>query len=126
MDWGLIIKIGEIATAIAAVVGFLASVILNLRKIIHLYDKMENLIKNNEIVNKKIDDLKTDITNELKKQEDSAILRKDLLLGVARQILLERFTKVIDAGEVSAKSEGCRLSRCRIYLWWIYPSDFQE
>ena len=52
MDWGLIIKIGEVATAIAAVVGFLASVILNLRKIIHVYDKMENLIKNNEIVNK--------------------------------------------------------------------------
>ena len=114
MDWGLIIKIGEIATAIAAVVGFLASVILNLRKIIHLYDKMENLIKNNEIVNKKIDDLKTDITNELKKQEDSAILRKDLLLGVARQILLERFTKVIDAGEVSADE--------RIVLTALYQS----
>ena len=41
-------------------------------------------------------------------------LRKDLLLGVARQILLERFTKVIDAGEVSADE--------RIVLTALYQS----
>lgn len=114
MDWGLIIKIGEIATAIAAVVGFLASVILNLRKIVHVYDKVENLINSNEVVNQKIDDLKVEITNELKKQEDSALLRKDLLLGVARQILLERFTIVIDAGEISTDE--------RIVLTALYQS----
>ena len=102
MDWEQVITIGKIVGAIIAIAGFLGTVIINLRKLVHVYDKMEDLITNNEVVNKKIDYLKIDIKNELKKQEDSAILRKDLLLGVARQILLERFTKVIDAGEVSA------------------------
>lgn len=108
------ITIGEIVGAIIAIAGFLGTVIINLRKLVHVYDKMEDLITNNEVVNKKIDDLKIDIKNELKKQEDSAILRKDLLLGVARQILLERFTKVIDAGEVSADE--------RIVLTALYQS----
>lgn len=108
------ITIGKIVGAIIAIAGFLGTVIINLRKLVHVYDKMEDLITNNEVVNKKIDDLKIDIKNELKKQEDSAILRKDLLLGVARQILLERFTKVIDAGEVSADE--------RIVLTALYQS----
>lgn len=108
------ITIGEIVGAIIAIAGFLGTVIINLRKLVHVYDKMEDLITNNEVVNKKIDDLKIDIKNELKKQEDSAILRKDLLLGVARQILLERFTKVIDAGGVSADE--------RIVLTALYQS----
>lgn len=108
------ITIGEIVGAIVAIVCFIGTIMINLRKAVHVYDKMEDLITNNEIVNKKIDDLKTDIKNELKKQEDSAILRKDLLLGVARQILLERFTKVIDAGEVSADE--------RIVLTALYQS----
>ena len=114
MDWEQVITIGEIVGAIIAIAGFLGTVIINLRKLVHVYDKMEDLITNNEVVNKKIDDLKIDIKNELKKQEDSAILRKDLLLGVARQILLERFTKVIDAGEVSADE--------RIVLTALYQS----
>ena len=114
MDWEKVITIGEIVGAIIAIAGFLGTVIINLRKLVHVYDKMEDLITNNEVVNKKIDDLKIDIKNELKKQEDSAILRKDLLLGVARQILLERFTKVIDAGGVSADE--------RIVLTALYQS----
>ena len=114
MDWEQVITIGKIVGAIIAIAGFLGTVIINLRKLVHVYDKMEDLITNNEVVNKKIDYLKIDIKNELKKQEDSAILRKDLLLGVARQILLERFTKVIDAGEVSADE--------RIVLTALYQS----
>ena len=46
-----------------------------------------------------------------------------------KQVLFYLFASaslLYNAGEVPAKGEECRLSGCRIYLWWIYSSDFQE
>lgn len=102
MDWGKIINLSEYIGAIVVIGGAITSIFINLRKIVHIYDKIEELINNYNTTNQKIDSIKEELKEELKSQTKSAEMRKDLLLGVARQILLDRFNRVLDAEEISS------------------------
>lgn len=102
MDWGQVVKISEYLGAILVIGGVIISMFVNLRKIVHVYDKMEELITNYDTTNKNIKSIKEDLKAELKTQTEAAEMRKELLLGVARQILLDRFNNVLDSEEISS------------------------
>lgn len=101
MDWGSIVRVSEYLGAILIIGGVIVSVFVNLRKIVHVYDKMEELIINYDKTNENIDNMKTELKQELQQQIKLAEQRKELLLGVARQILLERFNAVLEAKEIT-------------------------
>lgn len=101
MDWGSIVKVSEYLGAILVIGGVIVSVFVNLRKIVHVYDKMEELINNYDKTNDNIDSIKSELKQDLQHQTELAEQRKGLLLGVARQILLERFNTVLNAKEIS-------------------------
>ena len=102
MDWGSIVRVSEYIGAILVIVGVIVSVFVNLRKIVHVYDKMEELINNYDKTNDNIDSIKSELKQDLQHQTELAEQRKELLLGVARQILLDRFNRVLDAEEISS------------------------
>ena len=63
MDWGSIVRVSEYLGAILVIGGVIVSVFVNLRKIVHVYDKMEELI-NNTINNSFAEYSKTINSNE--------------------------------------------------------------
>ena len=91
-----LIYIGKVVGAIIAIVGFIGSIFVMIRKIIHMVDEVEKLVNNQE----NMQEIKDELAIRKKEEEKS----HDLLLSIARRQLLESFNKVFADREMSQET----------------------
>lgn len=86
-----LIYAGKIVGAIVTIGGFIAGILVTIRKFVHLMDKVEELIEEKDKENKDIKILKQEVEDQKEEEKRS----HDLLLSIARRQLLESFNKVL-------------------------------
>lgn len=95
-----LIYIAKIIGAIATLSGFIGGIFVTIRKFIHLMDKVETIIENNNQNHENIEKLEEQIENQKKAEEKS----HDLLLSIARRQLLESFNKILTEKEMTQET----------------------
>ena len=91
-----LIYIGKVLGAITVIGGFIASIFITIRKVIHVVDEVEKLVNNQQ-------DIQT-VKNDLETQKEEDKKSHDLLLSIARRQLLESFNKVFAEREMSQET----------------------